>query len=120
MAKLEIEIGTTLRDALTEFGNAWKAHESGKRVSASQKVSFVDWRAFSSVMTPKRYELIRHLRQEPAASVRALARALERDVKRVHEDVVILAELGLIDRDENTGGLSTRLDKVTSTINFAA
>ncbi|HIJ39099.1 MAG TPA: hypothetical protein HPP80_09405 [Rhodospirillaceae bacterium] len=120
MAKLEIEIGTSLREALAEFGDAWKAHAAGKRVSPTQKVLFIDWRAFSSVMTPKRYDLIRHLRGEPAASVRALARALERDVKRVHEDVVVLAALGLIDRDERTGGLSTRLNKVTSTINFAA
>jgi predicted transcriptional regulator len=120
MAKVEMEVGTTLREALAEFGDAWKAHAAGKRVSATQKVSFVDWRAFSAVMTPKRYDLIRHLRREPAPSVRALARALERDVKRVHEDVVVLAALGLIDRDENTGALSTRLDKVTSTINFAA
>jgi predicted transcriptional regulator len=120
MAKLEIEVGTTLRDALGEFGDAWKTHAADKRIATTQKVSFVDWRAFSAVMTPKRYELIRHLRREPAASVRALARALARDVKRVHEDVVVLAELGLIDRDETTGWLTTRLNKVTSTINFAA
>jgi predicted transcriptional regulator len=120
MAKLELEIGTTLREALAEFGDAWKAHAAGKRISPAQKISFVDWRAFSAVMTPKRFELIRHLRRQPAASVRALARALGRDVKRVHEDVVVLAELGLIERDEESGGLSTRLDQVTSTINFAA
>jgi len=119
MAKLEIEIGTILREALGEFGDVWKAHAAGKPIPATQKVSFVDWRAFSSVMTPKRYELIRHLRREPAASVRALARALGRDVKRVHEDVQVLAELGLIGRDA-MGGLATRLDKVTSTIHFVA
>ena len=38
-------------------------------------------------------------------SVRELARALGRDVKRVHEDVVILAELGLLERTASGGVL---------------
>ncbi|OGA98914.1 MAG: hypothetical protein A3E79_01825 [Burkholderiales bacterium RIFCSPHIGHO2_12_FULL_61_11] len=36
-------------------------------------------------------------------SVRELARAVGRDVKRVHEDVVILAGLGLLERTEGGG-----------------
>ncbi len=36
-------------------------------------------------------------------SVRELARSVGRDVKRVHEDVVILAKLGLLERTENGG-----------------
>ena len=36
-------------------------------------------------------------------SVRELARTVGRDVKRVHEDVVILAELGLLERTESGG-----------------
>jgi hypothetical protein len=34
-------------------------------------------------------------------SVRELARALGRDVKRVHDDVVMLAEPGLLERTDN-------------------
>jgi predicted transcriptional regulator len=37
--------------------------------------------------------------------VRELARVVGRDVKRVHEDVVILAELGLLERTESGGVL---------------
>jgi len=36
-------------------------------------------------------------------SVRELARIVDRDVKRVHEDIVILAELGLLERTESGG-----------------
>ena len=36
-------------------------------------------------------------------SVRELARTVGRDVKRVHEDVVILAGLGLLERTESGG-----------------
>jgi predicted transcriptional regulator len=35
--------------------------------------------------------------------VRELARIVDRDVKRVHEDIVILAELGLLERTESGG-----------------
>ena len=38
-------------------------------------------------------------------SVRELARMVDRDVKRVHEDVVVLASLGLLERTESGGVL---------------
>ena len=37
--------------------------------------------------------------------MRELARLVERDVKRVHEDVVILADLGLLERMASGGVL---------------
>jgi predicted transcriptional regulator len=120
MKKTEIQIGTGLRGALAEVATAWKAAEAGVPQEPSSKLYFVDWGALCAVLTPKRYELIRHLRRQPAAGIRALARALGRDVKRVHEDVRALEELGLISRDAKTGALSTDLDEVSSTIKFAA
>ena len=36
-------------------------------------------------------------------SVRELARVVRRDVKRAHEDVIILAGLGLLERTESAG-----------------
>lgn len=70
-------------------------------------------------MTPKRYELPRHLRRSPESSICALARALGRDVRRVHEDVVALAELGLVTRDARVR-LSSDVDEIPSTIRIAA
>ena len=35
--------------------------------------------------------------------MRELARLVGRDIKRVHEDVVILAELGLLERTQSGG-----------------
>ncbi|WP_232628584.1 HVO_A0114 family putative DNA-binding protein [Methylobacterium sp. Leaf118] len=70
-------------------------------------------------MTPKRSELLRHLRHTPAGGVRALARALGCDVRRLHENVTALAELGLVLRGED-GRLSSEIDAITSTILIAA
>ncbi len=58
---------------------------------------------FFGQLTEKRWEIIRAAQGKGEMSVRELARALGRDVKRVHEDVVILAELGLLERTDSGG-----------------
>ncbi len=58
---------------------------------------------FFGQLTEKRWEIIRAAQGKGELSVRELARALGRDVKRVHEDVVILAELGLLERTDGGG-----------------
>ena len=54
-----------------------------------------------AVFSPKRWELIEKLQTIGPSSVRGLARALERDVKRVHADVNVLMEEHLIERTED-------------------
>ena len=120
MAKTEIEIGRVLRDVLAEVAVVWKAAEAGVPQEPSSRLCFVDWTALCAVLTPNRYEMIRELRRQSAPGIRALARTLGRDVKRVHEDVVALEELGLISRDRATGVLSADIDEVSSRIRFAA
>ena len=121
MAKLEIQV---TKDALARAGaelvTAWKAAAAGEAVEATDRIYFEDWAALCAVLTPKRYELLRHLRGAPADGIRPLARALNRDVKRVHEDVSALAELGLIARNPETGRLSPTVDEIASTIRFVA
>jgi predicted transcriptional regulator len=53
------------------------------------------------VLSPKRWELIERLQAMGPSSIRGLARELERDVKRVHEDVVELMECGIVFRTQN-------------------
>jgi predicted transcriptional regulator len=53
-----------------------------------------------SVIMPKRWELIERLQTIGPSSIRGLARALDRDVKRVHGDVVALVDRGLVERTE--------------------
>ena len=50
--------------------------------------------ALFRVLTPKRWELVERLQTVGPSSVRGLARDLERDVKRVHEDVLALMQYG--------------------------
>ncbi len=58
---------------------------------------------FFGQLTEKRWEIVRSAQGKGELSVRELARAVGRDVKRVHEDVVILAGRGLLERTEGGG-----------------
>ena len=58
---------------------------------------------FFGRLTERRWEIVRAAQGKGELSVRELARAVGRDVKRVHEDVVILADLGLLERTEGGG-----------------
>ena len=60
---------------------------------------------FFGQLTEKRWDIVRAAQGKGELSVRALARMVGRDVKRVHEDVGILTELGLLERTEDGGVL---------------
>ncbi len=56
---------------------------------------------FFGQLIEKRWDIVRAAEGKVELSVRELARIVDRDVKRVHEDIVILAELGLLERTES-------------------
>jgi predicted transcriptional regulator len=55
--------------------------------------------ALFRILTPKRWELIERLQIEGPLGVRALARAVRRDVKRVHEDATALLGIGFVEKN---------------------
>jgi predicted transcriptional regulator len=55
--------------------------------------------------------LVRALQGQGEVGIRELARRVGRDVKRVHEDVQILTELGLVERGA-AGGVACPFDEV--------
>ena len=60
---------------------------------------------FFRQLSEKRWDIVRAAQGKGDLPVRELARIVDRDVKRVHEDVGILTELGLLERTES-GGVS--------------
>ena len=97
--KKQVLVGGSLSDAAQRVADAWHRAEQGGEVEAADTVTFVSWSALASVMSDRRYELLRHLHRHPAGSIRALARDLGRDFKRVHEDIKALESVGLIERE---------------------
>lgn len=83
-----------LDQAGERFKKVWK---SGKKAPAV--FTFSSPAQLFSVISPKRWELIEKLQHVGPSTIRGLARALERDVKRVHDNVMAMIEWGLIERD---------------------
>ena len=116
MAKIAVAVGRDLRAAAADVAEACAAADTGHPVASSDRILFQDGSALCKVLTPKRYELRRHLLQAPETGIRPPARALGRDVERVHDDGVTLAELNLVTRSAD-GSVSS---EIVSTIRIAA
>ncbi len=113
MSTVNVHIGGRFADVKARVLDAARRAEAGEAVS-ERHLTFTDWNTLVKVLTPKRMELLHHLRAHPAASVADLARALGRDYKRVHEDVDWLSELGLIERDGT--GLRVEIEEIRAAI----
>ena len=113
MSKLEIHVGGSLDDMKRRVVDAVERARRGETVR-EEHVTFASWEALASVMTTKRFEMLRHLHRNPEASIAALARSLKRDYKRVHEDVEALSQAGLIER--GSGGLRAEYDEIRTQI----
>lgn len=66
--------------------------------------------AFFGKLTQRRWALLHLLQGAGEVPVRELARRVGRDVKRVHEDITALADLGLVERTASGGVLSPYAD----------
>jgi predicted transcriptional regulator len=112
--EIKVHVGEGFDAVAERVRDAWHRAELGEDVH-EHHVTFVSWEVISSVMTGKRFELLRYVRRHPARSVAALARDIGRDYKRVHEDVEALARIGLIERDQ---GLRAPFDQIRATISI--
>ncbi len=86
------------KDALRGAGaRAAKGVRSGRY--QGETLNFESPAQLFSRLTEKRWQLIHVLQGVGTIGVREAARRVGRDVKRVHEDLQVLAQLGLIERD---------------------
>lgn len=110
--EVKVHVGDTLTEMGDRFVEAWHRAESGQLTEARPEyhLSFESFATLASVMTSKRLELLREVHRRPARSVRALAQALGRDYRRVHDDVEALSSAGLLDRGPD--GLRAEYDTV--------
>ena len=103
-----------LREAGAAFVHAWN-----RGGSADDVYTFASPAQLFSVITPRRWDLIERLQALGPISLRGLARALERDVKRVHEDVAALREWGLVERNA-AGKLEVPYDLIHADFDISA
>jgi predicted transcriptional regulator len=113
MADMKVIVGGSLEDDAADFLRAWKRAERGEKVR-ERVLAFESWEALATVLTGARYRLLRHLHAHPEPSVSALARALNRQYRRVHADVTALEQAGLLVRSD--GVVRTTTDTIKADI----
>jgi predicted transcriptional regulator len=107
---------TTRRTLTITLQPDWRAalRQAGKKAQATryqgETLNFESPGAFFGRLTERRWGIVTALLGQGTLAVRELARRVGRDVKRVHEDVQVLADLGLVERDEAGGVLCPYAD----------
>ncbi len=97
MHKVQVNVGS-LAEMGKRFSKAWNQAAAGEQVDETN-VTFLDVQTMLNTLSPRRLDLLRHVRQHGASNVRELALALARDYKNVHQDVAVLEATGLLIRD---------------------
>lgn len=95
---LTITLQPDWRAALRDAGR--RAHKRGYQ---GEVLNFESPGVFFGRLTERRWTLVHSLQGQGELAVRELARRVGRDMKRVHEDVQVLADLGLVERTERGG-----------------
>jgi predicted transcriptional regulator len=86
---------------LEEIENAKRVMREGIPTDPIATFTFSSATQLFSVFTSRRFELIERLQKIGPTTIRGLARELGRDVRRVHDDVMVLLEWGIMERNED-------------------
>ncbi len=113
MSDVKLIVGGSLEEDAAAFVDAWHRTERGEKIS-DRALVFESWEALAKVLTGERFRLLKHVHAHPEPSVSALARALGRQYRRVHADVVALEEAGLLTRLE--GAVHATADRLKADI----
>jgi len=104
----------------TELEKDWTAIDRGETIPEPvHRVYFESAEALSRVLTRQRHQLLCSLHVNSGISIRGLAALLQRDYKNVYQDVKILEESGLIERD-NKNHVTAPHEKLTIELQLAA
>ena len=77
--------------------------EQGKKRKVLKGTFFDSLEAVSAVLTPKRLEVWKTIRDKKPDSILALSKILKRDFKSIHTDVQLLVEVGLVGVTKSSG-----------------
>lgn len=117
--KLAVGVASA-RHAGDDFVRAWKRAEKGLPPEEPiNRLHFTDTATLFKYLSPKRFELLQHLRETGPLSIRKLAAELHRDYKNVHTDTKDLLCVGLIE-ETNDGLLSVPWDVIVSELPLLA
>ena len=86
----------SLDTAYAEWAETFEKVRKGRKVDKSQGIYFTSLEAIRKVLTEKRLELLRVIKEQEPDSVYELAKILKRDIKNVNDDLELLKDIGLV------------------------
>ncbi len=93
----KIDIGIKgLKESLRDFAETWKKLEAGKKVKKEEGIYFNSIDTMRAVLTNKRLQILKVIREQKPSSVYELAKILGRDLKNVNQDLKLLSDVGLV------------------------
>jgi predicted transcriptional regulator len=103
-----------------ELERDWVAIDKGEPPPEPvHRVYFESPEILSKVITRQRHNLLKVLHANGPVTVRALAALLQRDYKNVHQDVKILEDAGMVERDSRNHVMAP-YEKLTSELPLTA
>ncbi|MBI5375895.1 MAG: MarR family transcriptional regulator [Candidatus Schekmanbacteria bacterium] len=111
----KVKIGIrTLEDGLKHFAKVAKIIEKGKTVKNERGVYFENLATMRKILTDRRIEVLKLIKDKKPSSVYELAKALHRDLKNVNEDLRLLEQSGLVSLKKS----KTDRQRITPTVNY--
>ena len=86
----------SLDTAYAEWAETFEKVRKGRKVDKSRGIYFTSLEAIRKVLTEKRLELLRVIKEQEPDSVYELAKILNRDIKNVNDDLKLLKDIGLV------------------------
>ncbi|MEW6721385.1 MAG: helix-turn-helix domain-containing protein [Thermodesulfobacteriota bacterium] len=116
----KVKIGIkSISTAMDDFVRTEDAAQRGVRTKKETGVYFTSLEAFRKVLTPRRFDLLRLIREREPASLHELARCAGRNIKNVSDDVKYLAQVGLVDLKDTENKISARVNYETILLEIA-
>lgn len=97
---LTVRVETT-EEFLERGADAIARLSEGEEPRTGPTLSLSSYEDLQRVLSPRNIELLESIREREPGSIRELARLVERDVSRVHDNVTELDRLGIIDLVED-------------------
>ena len=120
MKRRTLVIGlSTFDEVIKDTIEACKKARRGQVIENVNRIDFPDQESLFNILSSKRMDLLRHLRNHSSISDKQLAKQLHYDLKTVQTEIKLLARLGLI-HTNNAGKYLVPWDDVTIQLPLAA
>jgi predicted transcriptional regulator len=92
------------KELFGEVNAVWEKAGRREKMKKHEGLYFENLEAMRKVLTENRLKMLKVIKKEHPSSVYELAKLLKRDIKNTHDDVQMLAGLGLVDLKKTKEG----------------